>query len=57
MAKFMWGKSFINDSDHDIKDGMDRTHIACMGEITDVYKLLTVNSQGKIPLGKPKHRW
>jgi hypothetical protein len=32
-------------------------HVARMGEKRNVYRLLVGNSQGKIPLGRPRRRW
>jgi hypothetical protein len=28
-----------------------------MGEMTSVYNILVGKSEGKIPLGRPRHRW
>jgi hypothetical protein len=32
-------------------------HVAQMGEKRNVYRLLVGNSEGKRPLGRPRHRW
>jgi hypothetical protein len=32
-------------------------YVACMGEKRDVYKILVGKSEGKIPLGRRRHRW
>jgi hypothetical protein len=32
-------------------------HVACMGEERIVYKVLVGKSEGKRPLGRPRHRW
>jgi hypothetical protein len=32
-------------------------HVACMGEERNVYKVLMGKSEGKRPLGRPRHRW
>jgi hypothetical protein len=32
-------------------------HVACMGEIRNANKLLVEKSEGKKPLGRPRHRW
>jgi hypothetical protein len=32
-------------------------HVACMGEERKVYKVLVGKSEGKRPLGRPRHRW
>jgi hypothetical protein len=32
-------------------------HIVCLGEMRNVYKILVGNSEGKRPLGGPRHRW
>jgi hypothetical protein len=32
-------------------------HIACMGEIRVVYRVLVEKPEGKRPLGTPRHRW
>jgi hypothetical protein len=32
-------------------------HVACMGEERNVYKVLMEKSEGKRPLGRPRHRW
>jgi hypothetical protein len=32
-------------------------HVACMREERKVYKVLVRKSEGKKPLGRPRHRW
>jgi hypothetical protein len=32
-------------------------HLARIGEKRNVYKVLVGNPEGKIPLGRPRHRW
>jgi hypothetical protein len=32
-------------------------HVARMGEVRDVYRVLVGRSEGKRPLGRPRHRW
>jgi hypothetical protein len=32
-------------------------HVACMGEERNVCKVLVGKSEGKRPLGRPRHRW
>jgi hypothetical protein len=32
-------------------------HVACMGEERNVYRVLVGKSEGKRPLGRPRHRW
>jgi len=32
-------------------------HVACTGEMRNVYKILVGKSEGKRPLGRPRHRW
>jgi hypothetical protein len=32
-------------------------HVARMGEMSDSYKILVVNVEGKRPLGRPRRRW
>jgi hypothetical protein len=32
-------------------------HVARMGEKRNVYRLLVGKSEGKRPLGRPRHRW
>jgi hypothetical protein len=32
-------------------------HMAHMGEGRDVYRVLVSRSEGKRPLGRPRHRW
>jgi hypothetical protein len=32
-------------------------HVAHIGEGRDVYRVLVRKSQGKRPLGRPRHRW
>jgi len=32
-------------------------HVACMGQIRNVYKILIRKSERKKPLGRPRHRW
>jgi len=32
-------------------------HVARMGESRRVYRVLVGKPEGKIPLGKPRHRW
>jgi len=32
-------------------------HVACMGEETEVYRVLLGKSEGERPLGRPRHRW
>jgi len=32
-------------------------HVACMGERRGVYRVLVGKSEGKILLGRPRHRW
>jgi hypothetical protein len=32
-------------------------HVARMGEKSNVYKLLVGKSEGRRPLGRPRHRW
>ena len=32
-------------------------HVACMGEERGVYRVLVGKLEGKIPLGRPRHRW
>jgi len=32
-------------------------HVASMGESRGVYRVLVGKSEGKRPLGKPRHRW
>jgi hypothetical protein len=32
-------------------------HVACIGEERNVYKVLMGKSEGKRPLGRPRHRW
>jgi hypothetical protein len=32
-------------------------HVACMGEIRHVYKILVRKPDRKRPLGRPRHRW
>jgi hypothetical protein len=31
--------------------------VACMGEMRKVYRVLMGKPEGKIPLGRPRHRW
>jgi len=31
--------------------------IACVGEKRDVYRILVGKTEGKIPFGRPRHRW
>ena len=31
-------------------------HVACMGESRDVYRVLAGKTEGKRPLGRPRHR-
>jgi hypothetical protein len=31
--------------------------MACMGEMRNVYEVLLIKPQGKIPLGRPGCRW
>jgi hypothetical protein len=31
-------------------------HVACMGEMRSAYKMLLRKSEGKRPLGRPRHR-
>jgi len=31
-------------------------HVACMGEMRNVYKILVENPKGKRPLRRPRHR-
>jgi len=32
-------------------------HVACIGEIRGVYRVLVVKPEEKRPLGRPRHRW
>jgi hypothetical protein len=32
-------------------------HVACMGEGRNLYRVLVGKSEGKKPLGRPRHRW
>jgi hypothetical protein len=32
-------------------------YVACMGERRDVYRVLVGTTDGKRPLGRPRHRW
>jgi hypothetical protein len=32
-------------------------HIACMGEKKNLHKIFVGKPEGKIPLGRPRHRW
>jgi hypothetical protein len=32
-------------------------NVACRGKIRNVYKILVGKSEGKRPLGRPRHRW
>jgi hypothetical protein len=32
-------------------------HVVCLGEEKNVYKVLMGKPEGKIPLGRPRHRW
>jgi len=32
-------------------------HVACMGEIRDVYRVLVGKPEGKRSLGRPRRRW
>jgi hypothetical protein len=32
-------------------------HVACMGEGRNAYRVLMGKSEGKRPLGRPRHRW
>jgi len=32
-------------------------HVACMGERRDAYRVMVGKPVGKIPLGRPRHRW
>jgi hypothetical protein len=32
-------------------------HVACLGEIRGVYRVLVGKPEGKRPLGRPKRRW
>jgi hypothetical protein len=32
-------------------------HVACIGEKRGVYRALVGKPEGKIPLGRPRHRW
>jgi hypothetical protein len=32
-------------------------HVACMGEGSGVYKVLAGRPEGKILLGRPRHKW
>jgi hypothetical protein len=32
-------------------------HVARMGEMRNVYRILVVKPEGKRPLGRPRHRW
>jgi hypothetical protein len=32
-------------------------HVARMGEVRKVYRVLVGMPEGKIPLGRPRHRW
>ena len=32
-------------------------HVALMGERRDVYRVLVGKSEGKRPLGRPRHKW
>jgi hypothetical protein len=32
-------------------------HVACMGDERNVYKVLMGKTEGKIPLGIPRHIW
>jgi hypothetical protein len=32
-------------------------HVARVGEESKVYKFLVAKTEGKTPLGRPKHRW
>jgi hypothetical protein len=31
--------------------------LACIGKSRDIYRILAGKSEGKGPLGRPKHRW
>jgi hypothetical protein len=31
-------------------------HVACMGEMGNSYRILVGKPEGKIPLGRPRHR-
>jgi hypothetical protein len=32
-------------------------HVACMGEERNMYRVLMGKPEGKMPLGRPRHRW
>jgi len=32
-------------------------HVACKGERRGIYSILVGKPEGKIPLGRPRHRW
>jgi hypothetical protein len=32
-------------------------HVARMGEMGNAYRMLVVKSEGKRPLGRPRHGW
>jgi hypothetical protein len=32
-------------------------HVACMGQMRNAYNILFGKPEGKIPLGRPRHRW
>ena len=32
-------------------------HVACMGEVRGVHRVLVVKPEGKRPLGRPRRRW
>ena len=32
-------------------------HVACMGERRGIYRVLVGKTEGRRPLGRPRHRW
>jgi hypothetical protein len=48
-SNFIWG----------IKSGRMRWsgHVACVGESRGAYRVLVGKTEGKRPLGRPRHRW
>ena len=32
-------------------------HVACMGDVRGMYRVLVGNPKGRRPLGRPSHRW
>jgi len=36
---------------------VERGHVACVGERRGIYRVLVGKSEGKRPLGRPRHSW